>query len=282
MDIARQRINQWRLDNLETETLDLSNLGLNELPKLPSELKRLNCSGNNLTIIKELPESLEYINCNKNKIYLIEEFPLNCKYIDCSYNNLKSLPELPMDCTYLDISHNEFKRIPILPDTIEYLNYFNNYIDNKIYDELVVMPNIKNINGARISFVDPEDDMNTYSYSQIPSPKIHISSCIYKNTVQDVQDYLAKSNDNIVTGSNTFYNCCKRSIVTNVRETTKFLKSDYNLTPCINRWITNNDLRKLKNKSFVIYKFIDSDIKINNVNVAYIIPYTMDDYAGMD
>lgn len=281
MDTARDRINQWRSNNLETETLDLSNLGLTELPYLPSTVKRLNCSNNSLTIIAELPESLEYINCSKNKIYLIEEFPINCRYIDCSYNVLKSLPEIPIDCTYLDISHNEFKRIPILPDTIEYLNYFDNYIDNKIYDDLVLMPNIKKINGAKISFVNSSDNMNTYSQPQIPSPKMHISKCIYKNTVQDVEDYLSKSNDNIVTGSDTFYNCCKRSIVSNVKESVNFMKTEYNLIPCVNRWINGNDLRKLKNKSFVIYKFIDSDIKINDVNIAYIIPYTIDDYTSV-
>jgi len=282
MDVARERINQWRAGGIDTETLDLSNLGLTELPQLPSKLKRLNCSGNNLTVIPELPIELEYLNCSKNKIYLIEKFPINCKYIDCSYNVLKSLPEIPIDCIYLDISHNEFKRIPILPDTIEYLNYFDNYIDNKIYDDLVLLPNIKKINGAKISFVNPYDNINTYTYPEIPSPKMRISKCIYKNTVQDVQDYLSKSSDNIVTGSDTFYNCCKRSIVTNVKESTSFMKTDYNLIPCVNKWINNNDLRKLKNKSFVIYKFIVSDIKINDVNIAYIIPYTMDDYTGID
>ena len=281
MDIVYQRINEWHAGGIDTEILDISNLDLNELPKLPSNLKRLNCSGNNLTVIPELPEELVYLNCSKNKIYLIEEFPFNCKYIDCSYNVLNSLPEIPIDCVYLDISHNEFKRIPILPDTIEYLNYFDNYIDNKIYDDLILMPNIKNINGAKIRFVYSDKDMSSYSYSPIPSPKMHISKCIYKNTVQDVQEYLSKSSDNIVTGSDTFYNCCKRSIVTNIKESMKFMKTDYNLVPCVNRWINSNDLRKLKNKSFVIFKFIDSDIKINDVNIAYIIPYTMDDYTAI-
>jgi hypothetical protein len=59
------------------------------------------------------------------------------------------------------------------------------------------------------------------------------------------------------------------------------MKTDYNLIPCFNKWIYNNDLRKLKNKSFVIYKFIDSDIKINDTNIAYIIPYTIDDYTSI-
>jgi hypothetical protein len=59
------------------------------------------------------------------------------------------------------------------------------------------------------------------------------------------------------------------------------MKTDYNLIPCINRWVNGNDLRKLKSKSFVIYKFIDSDIKINDIAIAYIIPYTMDDYTGI-
>ena len=278
MDVARDRINKWYEEGISDIPLDLSNLGLEKLPHLPSNLVKLNCSNNRLTVLEDLPELLQYLNCSKNQIYLIEELPLNCRYIDCSYNQLRTLPRLPIDCVYLNISHNQFDSLPKLPDTIEYINYFNNNIDDKVYDDLVLMPNVKNINGAVISFIDPVVPI-PYTYSQIPSPKLKISKCIYKNTMQDVEEYLMKSKDNIVTGSDTFYNCCKRSNITNVYRKVKFMKTEYSLLPCINRWVNNNDFRKLLNKQYVIFKFIDSDIQFEGTNIAYIIPYTMDDYT---
>ncbi len=275
MDTINERIEKWRIDGNTDEILDLSNLGLEELPRLPSNLIKLNCSSNKLTILRELPEGLQYLNCSRNQIYLIEEFPINCKYIDCSFNRLKSLPDLPIDCTYLNISHNLFNRLPQLPDTIEYLNYFNNNISDKVYDDIILMPNIKNVNGAKIMFVEAPLENN---YPEVPSPKIKLSKCIYKNSTLNVEEYLAESRDNIVTGKETFYNCCKRSVISNVMNTTKFMKIEYNLLPCVNLWVSNNDLRKLLNKHYVIFNFIESDIQIDGKNVAYVIPYTLDDY----
>lgn len=280
MDVAKDRIDKWYADGMDDMILDLSNLGLSDLPNLPANLIKLNCSSNNLTILKDLPEGLQYLNCSRNQIYLIEEFPFNCKYVDCSFNQLRTLPSLPIDCVYLNISHNQFDEIPSLPDTIEYINYFNNNISDEVYDDLVLMPNIKNINGAVISFLDEKTPI-PYSYSQIPSPKMKISKCIYKNTMQDVEEYLNKSRDNIVTGSDTFYNCCKRSSITNPRNKVKLMKTEYSLLPCINRWVNNNDFRKLLNNRYVIFKFIDSDIQIEGINISYIIPYTMDDYTSI-
>jgi hypothetical protein len=271
MDTVNERIEKWRIDDNTDEILDLSNLGLEELPILPSKLFKLNCSSNNLTVIRELPEALKYLNCNRNQIYIIEEFPLNCRFIDCSYNRLKSLPDLPVDCTYLNISHNLFNQLPRLPDTIEYLNYFNNNISDKVYDDIILMPNIKNVNGAKITFVETPVENN---YPEVPSPKIKLSKCIYKNSTLDIEDYLNKSRDNIVVGTDTFYNCCKRSVISNVMNKTRFMKIEYNLIPCANVWISNNDLRKLLNKHYVIFRIIHSDIQIDGKNVGYVIPYT--------
>lgn len=115
--------------------LDLSHMGLKELPKLP----------------KKITDNINYLFLNENSLNYIEDI---CSFkelivLDLCNNNLSSLPELPdkleelliknnsiasidelVNCDYLkrlDCSHNIIKRIPII-DSLEILKCDNNSI----------------------------------------------------------------------------------------------------------------------------------------------------------
>lgn len=75
--------------------LDLSNLGLTELPELPDTLEVLRCSFNRLTSLPDLPNTLEALNCSNNQLTSLPELPYKLKELFCSGNKLTSLPELP-------------------------------------------------------------------------------------------------------------------------------------------------------------------------------------------
>ena len=64
MEIARERIQNWK-----SGTLDLSRLGLTELPDLPVGLTKLYCHNNQLTTLPEtLPASLTTLYCYSNNL----------------------------------------------------------------------------------------------------------------------------------------------------------------------------------------------------------------------
>ena len=55
MEEAQRRIDEWVRVNDTTKSLDLSNLGLTELPPLPTHLTVLYCYSNKLTELPSLP-----------------------------------------------------------------------------------------------------------------------------------------------------------------------------------------------------------------------------------
>jgi len=50
MEEANRRITEWQQNGNVNAILNLSNLGLTELPILPANLKNLNCDENQLTV----------------------------------------------------------------------------------------------------------------------------------------------------------------------------------------------------------------------------------------
>jgi hypothetical protein len=84
---------------------------LNELPKLPSKLVRLESKGNYLTWLPELPSSLVLLFCTSNNIIELPKLPKKLKVLYISDNNLSELPELPYELNNIDCSNNPIKFI---------------------------------------------------------------------------------------------------------------------------------------------------------------------------
>jgi outer membrane protein YopM len=131
MQQAQKIIDQWLHANNEYEWIDLDNLGLETLPPIPNNCRRLYCSNNKLTKLPDLyncrilycynnqlvtlPElpNCEFLKCNNNQLVILPELPV-CTDLQCQYNNLIQLPDLPK-CASLNCSHNDLKTLPNLP-----------------------------------------------------------------------------------------------------------------------------------------------------------------------
>jgi len=92
---ANRRITEWQQNGDETETLELQELQLTELPDLPHNLQILDCSDNQLTRLPDLPSNLRELLCMGNKLTSLPELPHTLRVLDCNYNKLSSLPDLP-------------------------------------------------------------------------------------------------------------------------------------------------------------------------------------------
>ena len=131
MEEALERIQEWYIMGDDKTQLDLSNLGLTELPDLPSRLRSLNCSDNYLTSLLDtpLPISLVYLDCINNRLTsLPATLPSRLRTLDCSDNELKFLPKsLPIRLVYLNCKNNRLTCLPtILPSWLRHLDCSNN------------------------------------------------------------------------------------------------------------------------------------------------------------
>lgn len=120
MQIALEKISKWK----EGTVLDLSRLGLYELPPIPSTVTRLRCGHNHLTKLSKesLPPRLIELNISSNKISSISEELENLtslEILDCSFNLIKTLPPLPPFLKKLQCSNNGLVAINTIPDTLE-------------------------------------------------------------------------------------------------------------------------------------------------------------------
>jgi len=123
MTIALQRIQQC-LDR----RLDLSKLGLTELPPLPDDLIVLRCDLNELTSLPELPSSLRVLHCHQNQLSSLPKLPPFLESLSCSHNHLTSLPSLPSSLTQLVCMRNHLSALPPLPSSLQELCIDNNDI----------------------------------------------------------------------------------------------------------------------------------------------------------
>jgi len=160
---------------LRTGKLDVSDMNLTSLPKLPLFLTHLNCHNNKLTCLPPLPttlvelgcaynsleelpplpEGLDILFCSENKLRSLPKLPKSLTQLYCSYNCLKNLPELPNltqlycsdnaltqlpkleeDLTYLAIENNALQTLPPLPKSLKYM-YSNNNPWNMTFQSLV-------------------------------------------------------------------------------------------------------------------------------------------------
>jgi hypothetical protein len=150
---AQRRIDKWVTDGDVDNFLDLNNLDLTSLPKLPDNLKKLNCShnklarlptltdnlnllfcdNNKLTTLPKLPDSLELLICNKNKLTELPKLPDNLEELFCHHNKLTRLPTLPNSLRILLCDNNKLTTLPKLPDSLEDLYCNNNNLPSIFY-----------------------------------------------------------------------------------------------------------------------------------------------------
>ena len=123
MTIALQRIQQC-LDR----RLDLSKLGLTELPPLPDDLIMLRCDLNELTSLPTLPSSLRVLHCHQNQLSSLPELPPFLESLSCSHTHISCLPALPSSLTQLVCMRNHLTALPPLPSTLQELCIDNNDI----------------------------------------------------------------------------------------------------------------------------------------------------------
>lgn len=99
-----------RLLELEEHPLDLSYMDLDVLPKIPSDVKVLQCSGNNLTQLPELPRGLTHLYCSHNQLTsLPDPLPEGLLALYCCGNQLTYLPDkLPPNLLIFICENNHF------------------------------------------------------------------------------------------------------------------------------------------------------------------------------
>ena len=121
MEIALERIS-----NCVNGELDLSRLGLTELPPIPEGITSLRCSHNPLTSLPRLPSTLEMLYCSYNQLTSLPELPPSLEYLQCSNNELTGLPELPPSLYTLYCNINRLSSLPELPPSLRILRCYNN------------------------------------------------------------------------------------------------------------------------------------------------------------
>jgi len=89
-------------------------------PKLPSNLRLLNCSSNNLTEFpQELPNNLNDFMCFNNKLVYLPSLPKSLRLLNCFHNLLVELPELPDNLKNLTCDYNKLSVLPDFPELFE-------------------------------------------------------------------------------------------------------------------------------------------------------------------
>ena len=76
-------IGEWVKRKNPRVPLDLSNLGLKELPPLPDTVEHLTISNNPIKTLDGLPKSLKYLNCSNTYITYLDNLPDNLKHLCC-------------------------------------------------------------------------------------------------------------------------------------------------------------------------------------------------------
>lgn len=127
--------------------LVMRTLGLENLPKLPTRLKYLDCRSNRLSSLPALPLTLNYLNCTNNlhvtalpalppvlnelhckscSLMKLPAMPRGLRILDCSDNKIRVLPEMPATLQKLYCNSNKLTALPKLPSTIQIVHADNN------------------------------------------------------------------------------------------------------------------------------------------------------------
>ena len=125
---AQKIIDHWVAAGDVDMELDLTGLKLEELPKLPNNLKKLYCHNNKLTSLPTLPNSLRVLEFYKNQLTSLPTLPNSLESLVCSRNKLTSLPTLPNSLESLECSENQLTSLPTLPNSLKKLYCSNNQL----------------------------------------------------------------------------------------------------------------------------------------------------------
>jgi hypothetical protein len=119
--LLQERI--YEVYNTNKRTLDISNLGLEALPKLPNNLKRLNCNNNPIKLLNNLPNSLKKLKCEGTLIKNFINMPSCLFNLNCSRTSINSIDNLP-DKLKILIADNcdNLEIINFLPSGLEFLS----------------------------------------------------------------------------------------------------------------------------------------------------------------
>ena len=129
MDIAIQRVNEWKRNGQIYHALVFFNLNLEELPELPHNLIYLDCGWNKLKNLPLcLPPNLQKIHCGYNNLISLPDLPCNLKELHCHCNKLTSLPRLPDTLEKLNCNNNLLINLPKLPNNLINLDCIGNQI----------------------------------------------------------------------------------------------------------------------------------------------------------
>ena len=136
MEQATKRVRNWT-----SGLLDLSWLGLTELPELPAGLTKLWCHNNLLTTLPEtLPAGLTQLYCFHNLLTrLPDTLPAGLTQLYCFHNLLTTLPEtLPAGIRELHCDYNQLTTLPqTLPAVLTRFTCSNNNFPDIEDDESI-------------------------------------------------------------------------------------------------------------------------------------------------
>lgn len=121
-DVSTMDIALLRIQHCVNGRLDLTNLGLSELPPLPDGLTELRCCHNQLTFLPELPSSLQTLYCSCNQLTSIPSLPSSLETFTCLINQLTTLPPLPTSLSMMMCDCNRITALPELPLYLTYLS----------------------------------------------------------------------------------------------------------------------------------------------------------------
>lgn len=127
LDIVKKRISDWLEKGCDKRTLDLTRLGLTEIPELPTNVQCLWLQDNKIKIITKLPPHLTSLTLNYNELEFIEaDLPETLTYLSVQKNQLRCLPYLPDSLENINFSYNKINTLPNIPRKLKWLYCWDN------------------------------------------------------------------------------------------------------------------------------------------------------------
>ncbi len=175
---------------------------LTKLPKLPVNLRTLNCEANVLSELPELPSTLQFLICNMNKIIKLPNLPNGLILLNCGNNLLSEIPEIkdtmletlyihsnfittitkiPKSVLYFNCAYNYISILPDLPSNLLCFDCSNNYLKELPYlpSSLFYFQRFNNpLNGY---YYDPMEGGLDYQITELSNLIKYINTVIIKN-----------------------------------------------------------------------------------------------------
>lgn len=125
----QRRIRKWLKQGIRHAVLDLSDLDLTELPRIPEGVEVLKCSNNKITKLSNLPLTLKKLICVGNFITHLSNIPEGVETVICGVNdNLISIDDLPDSVKTLELREIDsllyINKLPLNLKTLD-LSYIN-------------------------------------------------------------------------------------------------------------------------------------------------------------